>query len=146
MQPPPTPLAHATRALAVIFAAVFTLSAYWQLNDPDWLPWFTFYCASAVAALAAPWTTRGWMLAAALCVGAVLWGAVIASAGLDPITWEELTGDLSMKTLNVERHREIGGLGIVSLALAALAIAGANAPTAPRAPLPPERPPPAARS
>ncbi|MCO4769372.1 MAG: transmembrane 220 family protein [Deltaproteobacteria bacterium] len=108
------------KVAGVTVALLCGLSAAVQLNDPDWLPWFAYYCLATVAALAAPWTRRGWMAAAALTAVALVWAAVIGSAGLDPITWEELTGDLKMKTLNVERHREIGGLLLVALMLGGL--------------------------
>ena len=96
------------------------MSAYWQLNDPDWVPWFVYYVFAAVAALLVPRHERGWQMAAALCVIALLWAGFIGREGLDPITWEELTGDLSMKTLNVERWREIGGLLLVMSMLGGL--------------------------
>ena len=44
------------------------MSAYWQLNDPDWVPWFVYYVFAAVAALLVPRHERGWQMAAALCV------------------------------------------------------------------------------
>jgi hypothetical protein len=102
-------------------AALFALSAVVQLNDPDWLPWFAFYVAGGLACLAVPRGTRGWVPAVALALIALGWAAGIAAGGLEPITWEELTGDLRMKTLNVERHREIGGLGISAALLLGLA-------------------------
>ena len=101
------------RAWTWLFAALFALSALVQLNDPDWLPWFAFYVAATLVAGMAP----VWVQArrAALLIGlvALIWAVGIAAPGLEPITLHELTTDLRMKTLNVERWREIGGLAIV---------------------------------
>ena len=113
------------RLASLPVALLCGLSAYWQLNDPDWVPWFVYYMSAAVAALSVPRHERGWQMAAALCVVTLFWAGFIGREGLDPITWEDLTGDLSMKTLNVERWREIGGLLLVMSMLGGL-VAGAR--------------------
>jgi hypothetical protein len=134
------PIANrAARWLSVPFSALFALSAAVQLNDPDWLPWFVFYAAATATVLAAPRWERGWVPMCALCGITLAWAAVIGSSGLEPITWGELTGDLRMKTLNVERHREIGGLGLSLLLLSTVGLlAKAGARTSAIAPAPGE--------
>lgn len=107
---PPRPL----RVASWIACGLFSLSAVVQLNDPDWVPWFAFYVLAAVASVAAPRRAEGTLAAAALAVVALAWAGLVASRGLDPITLVELVTDLGMKTLNVERWREIGGLLLVS--------------------------------
>ncbi len=110
---------------SLLVASLCALSAFWQLNDPDWVPWSVYYVLATVAALLVSRHKRGWQMAAALCVVALIWAGFIGREGLEPITWEELTGDLSMKTLNVERWREIGGLLLVMSMLGGL-VAGAR--------------------
>jgi hypothetical protein len=92
------------------FAALFALSAAVQVNDPDWGPWFVFYVAATVVAAIAPHWRHGRLAAAMGLALSVAWGALILSYGLESITLAELFGDLRMKTLNVERWREFGGL------------------------------------
>lgn len=107
------------RRVAWVLAGLFALSAVVQLNDPDWGPWFAFYLAATAAAVLAP--RKGPGLPAVMAGVAAVWCIAILSQGLDPITWGELFGDLTMKTLNVERWREAGGLGIVAVGLGGLA-------------------------
>jgi hypothetical protein len=118
---PPLTL-RVARWLSVLFSALFGLSAALQLNDPDWAPWFVFYVVATAAVLLAPRWDRGWIPVGLLCGVSLVWAGVIGSDGLEPITWDELTGDLRMKTVNVERYREIGGLGISLLLLATVGL------------------------
>jgi hypothetical protein len=122
----PLPLRVAT----LIFAALFALSAVVQLNDPDALPWLAVYvAATGVAAVAA--RRPDWRPPAVLLAISLAWGLGIAAQGLTSITWAELFGDLRMKTLNVERWRELGGLGITATWMAVLTWAGRRAADAP---------------
>ena len=100
--------------MSVAFAGVFALSAVVQLNDPDWGPWFVFYVAATVVAAVAPRIAAGRRVAGAMLAGCVVWGLAIVGSGLDAITLGEFFGDLRMKTLNVERWRELGGLAITA--------------------------------
>jgi len=109
------------RVASWIACGLFVLSAVVQLNDPDWIPWFVFYVLAAVVSLLAPRRREGVLLAAGLALGALGWAGYIASLGLEPITAVELVTDLRMKTLNVERWREIGGLVLVGGMLGGIA-------------------------
>ena len=109
--------------LSWAFAALFALSAAVQVNDPDWVPWFVFYVLATAVAVAAPRWRHGRTAAGLALAACVVWGIVILSQGLDAITWGELFGDLRMKTLNVERWRELGGLGITAVWMAVLVVA-----------------------
>lgn len=117
----PTRPAHpAIRWASLGFAALFALSAAVQLNDPDWEPWFALYVAAAFVAGFAPRWRHGWRAAGLLLLVTLGWAALIVSSGLESITLTELFGDLRMKTLNVERWRELGGLGITGAGMAAI--------------------------
>ena len=94
-----------------------------QLNDPDWVVWFLFYVAATALTVAAPRIPQGRSLAALWLAGTLAWGALIVSYGLEPITPAEFFGDLRMKTLNVERWRELGGLVITGAWMAVLLVA-----------------------
>ena len=100
----------AIRWVSLGFALLFALSAAVQVNDPDWGPWFVFYLAATVVAAIAPRWRHGRPAAGVGLLVSIGWGALILSKGLEPITLAELLGDLRMKTLNVERWRELGGL------------------------------------
>jgi len=113
----------ALRVASAVFAALFLLSAAVQLNDPDAAPWFVLYVAATLVAAAAV-RRPDWRPAAVLLAVSAGGGVAIAAGGLDAITWAELFGDLRMKTLNVERWRELGGLGITAAWMATLTWAG----------------------
>jgi hypothetical protein len=92
---------------------VFLLGAVVQINDPDPVPWMTIYVAAAVACTWWP-SKAGGLGRAGVAVVAVVWGCAIAAAGLGPISTEELLGDLTMKTPNVEAWREMLGLFLIA--------------------------------
>jgi hypothetical protein len=105
------------------FGALFALSAALQLNDPDWAPWFLFYLGAAIISGAAPTSRRGRAAALLWLILSGVWAGAIALQGLEPITMAELFGDRLMKTLNVERWRELGGLLIATFWMAVLVVA-----------------------
>ncbi len=110
----------AIRWVSVGFALLFALSAAVQLNDPDWGPWFAFYVAATAVAAVAPRWRHGQRTASVALIVALLWCVGIAMLGVESITIAELFHDLRMKTLNVERWREMGGLTITAAWMAVL--------------------------
>jgi len=98
--------------LGAIFAIVFALFSYWQLNDPDPILWVPVYAASTYVSIQAFRNKTNSELLIILFV-------LSASAGLqiwsEMTAWEGfLTDGLSMKTINQELAREAVGVWIAS--------------------------------
>jgi hypothetical protein len=98
--------------LGAIFAIVFALFSYWQLNDPDPILWVPVYAVSTYVSIQAFRNKTNSELLIILFV-------LSASAGLqiwsEMTAWEGfLTDGLSMKTINQELAREAVGLWIAS--------------------------------
>ena len=98
--------------LGAIFAIVFALFSYWQLNDPDPILWVPVYAVSTYVSIQAFRNKTNSELLIILFV-------LSASAGLqiwsEMTAWEGfLTDGLSMKTINQELAREAVGVWIAS--------------------------------
>lgn len=108
----------------VMFAA-FALSIAVQYNDPDPVAWIALY-GSAAACCGLFWIgLRFWWAPAIVCFAALAWiGLSIPglAAAEDPIVWGDVFGQPAMKTMAVELVREIGGLAIVAIWMAVLAV------------------------
>ena len=100
---------------SVVIGVLFAISAALQLNDPDPMAWTVLYLAASTVCIVAPRDPARirWM---ALLVGGVaaVWGILIASQGLGPVTAGELVGDMEMKSANTEAWREALGLAMVA--------------------------------
>ena len=98
--------------LGAIFAIVFVLFSYWQLNDPDPILWVPIYgVATYVSIQAFRQKTNSELL--------IVLFVLSATAGLqiwsEMTAWEGfLTDGLSMKTMNQELAREAVGIWIAS--------------------------------
>ena len=98
--------------LGAIFAIVFILFTYWQLNDPDPILWVPIYgVATYVSIQAFRYKTNSELL--------IVLFVLSATAGLqiwsEMTAWEGfITDGLSMKTMNQELAREAVGLWIAS--------------------------------
>lgn len=92
---------------------VFVASAVLQWNDPDPYAWIAIYLAAALACWMPRLHPRGWMMAAAVALVAMVW-----AMRLSPILAEMRLGDLmdKMKAENprIELSREFLGLAIVA--------------------------------
>ena len=102
--------------LGAIFAIVFVLFSYWQLNDPDPILWVPIYGVATYVSIQA---FRHKINSELLIVLFVL----SATAGLqiwsEMTAWEGfLTDGLSMKTMNQELAREAVGIWITSFSFA----------------------------
>ncbi len=107
------------KVLHLCTATTFALFAYWQLNDPDWLPWVLMYASVALTAI---WSLfqrppRWW-------VGLLLFVAAAWLLSLLPafIQWlrigsPTITGSMKAESPYIEYTREFLGLGICLLAL-----------------------------
>jgi hypothetical protein len=109
------------RYLALFFALVFLLFAYWQFNDPDPVWWITVYLVSAYCAFQ---VFRGKSNLELLAVLTILYAAGAVNAWLQMSAWEGFFTEgagLTMKTVNQELARESAGLGICAVAVALFA-------------------------
>ena len=107
------------RAVHLVFAALFAISAGLQYNDPDPLGWALMYlCAAVLAVGAFRGDTRARYLGLALAAVCVVWMATLGS-GLAAFI-ERGDPSLLMATMQagdpvIEEAREFLGLAIVAL-------------------------------
>lgn len=103
------------RIANALAAAIFTLAALAQFNDPDPLVWASFYAVAATLCLS------GWRgkpqrwLCALLLVIAGLWAASLAPQVIGKVSFSALFQELAMNSQAVEAGREMGGLMLVAL-------------------------------
>ena len=102
--------------LGGLFAIVFILFSYWQLNDPDPILWVPVYATAVYTSIQAlRGKSNSELLLTLFCLsffaGLQLWMEMTAWEGF-------LTDGLSMKTHNQELAREAVGLWIASGSLA----------------------------
>ncbi len=100
----------------ILFTIIFTLFAYWQLNDPDPILWVPVYGSVVyVSAQAILGKVKRELVSVlfilSLMAGIQLWSEMTAWEGF-------MTDGLAMKTMNQELAREAVGLWICSAALA----------------------------
>ena len=109
------------RILNALFGAAYILSAAVQLNDPDPVPWIALYLSAAATCLTWQLSRCPRALPAALLVTALTWAAWIGAHTTLGVSLREALGDWGMYSEGSEQAREIGGLLVVSLWMAALA-------------------------
>ena len=102
--------------LGAIFAIVFVLFSYWQLNDPDPILWVPIYgVATYVSIQAFRHKTNSELLIVLFILSATaglqIWSEMTAWEGF-------ITDGLSMKTMNQELAREAVGIWISSFSFA----------------------------
>ena len=105
-----------------LFLLIFLLSAAVQYNDPDALRWLALYCAGAALCLAQSLgALPRWLpaLLLALCLG---WIALLLPRVVGAVSLSELFASITMRSRAVEEAREIGGLALVALWSAVLAL------------------------
>jgi hypothetical protein len=113
------------RALHLVFAGLFAISAALQYNDPDPAAWALLYLAAAALAAGA-WRGAPWVrpLAVALMAVCALWMATLApgmGAFIERGDPALLAATMQAGDPVIEEAREFLGLGIVLLyALAAV--------------------------
>jgi hypothetical protein len=111
--------------LAWVFAGLFAVCVALQWNDPDPARWMAIYGAAAVIAGVLPLArAQPWARFAAFAVAAVAaaWAGYLLSRVWGRVGLSDLSEHMMMKGGAVEEARELGGLAIVAIALAALAL------------------------
>jgi len=113
----------AWRAANVIMLLLFVASALLQLNDPDPVVWVAVYAAAAVICAV---ELRGLvrpLYPALLSLTALAWAATIAPRVLGKVPFGAMFAEFEMRDLGVEESREMYGLVLVAVWMAAVALA-----------------------
>jgi hypothetical protein len=106
-----------------LMTAAFLFSAAVQYNDPDPVRWMAIYGAAAVVCVLAILGRGRWPLAAGVGLVTLAWALTLAPAVIGKVRFGELFEAFEMKDERVEVAREMGGLLIVAVWMAVLAIA-----------------------
>lgn len=100
----------------IVFAIIFALFTYWQINDPDPILWVPIYSVAVYVAIQA---YRGQVNNELIIVLFILSGTAGLQIWSEMTAWEGfLTDGLSMKTMNQELAREAVGLWITTFSFA----------------------------
>ena len=108
----------------VVAAGLFAASVAVQINDPDPLPWMAIYGGAAIIALLACTRRVRPIFPALLSLTALGWAATIAPRVIGKVPFTEMFGAFEMKSTGIEESREMYGLLLVALWMAAVALAG----------------------
>jgi hypothetical protein len=110
------------RVVAAALALAFVVFALLQLNDPDPVGWTAIYGAAALAWGLAAAGRPPWPLAAAVGMVAAAWAATLAPGVIASGKLRDLAGTMGPGS-GAEEARELLGLVIVAVAMAALVLA-----------------------
>jgi hypothetical protein len=110
-------------AANAVMLVVFVASALLQLNDPDPFSWVAIYAAAAVMCGLEITRRLRPTYPALLALTALVWAATIAPRVLGKVPFGDMFAEFEMRDLGVEQSREMYGLVIVAVWMAALALA-----------------------
>jgi hypothetical protein len=99
----------------------FLFSVAVQLNDPDPLRWMAIYGAAAVVCGLELAGRVRWVLPVLVGATALVWAASIAPRVLGRVPFSAMFAEFEMQNAGVEESREMYGLLIVALWMAAVA-------------------------
>jgi hypothetical protein len=109
------------RALNVLMAVLFFLSAALQYNDPDPIGWICIYSAAAIVSLWAAIRRVPLQIPAVVGAVALVWALTLLPRLVGkPIIWSQVFGAIEMANTVVEEVRETGGLLIITIWMAIL--------------------------
>ena len=113
-----------------VMLLAFVFSVIVQVNDPDPLGWMAVYGAAAViCGLELKRRVRP-LFPALLAAVALSWAATIAPRVIGKVRFGEMFAEFEMKNAGVEESREMYGLLIVAVWMAAVALAAGRRRTA----------------
>ena len=103
----------------VLFALVFALFAYWNLNDPDALIWVLAYGSTAVLFIMAAFGRADRRISGVLAVALGMWMLTMAPGMVDWFNtgMPSITVEMKATAPHIEVVREFLGLLITVLAL-----------------------------
>ena len=99
--------------LNVLMTVAFLLSVLVQYNDPDAIAWMLVYGASAAVCIAFTMRRMRAVYAFGVASIALIWALFLVPSFWGSVGFGELFESFDMKTGEVERARELGGLIIV---------------------------------
>ena len=111
-------------AANAIAALMFAASVVVQVNDPDPLPWMALYGAAAIIATLECFRPARPVFPVLLSATALAWAATLAPRVIGRVPFADMFGAFEMKNVGVEESREMYGLLLVALWMAAVALAG----------------------
>jgi hypothetical protein len=106
-----------------VMLAAFAFSVVVQFNDPDPLGWALIYGAAAVACGLELRRQAPWWWPALVGGVALAWGTSLAPRVLGSIPFMEMFGAFEMKDMAIEQSREMYGLWLITIWMAAIAVA-----------------------
>lgn len=110
------------RAANLVMLLLFAGSALLQLNDPDPVAWVAVYAAAAVICAVELRGPVRPLYPALLSLTALAWAATIAPRVLGKVPFGAMFAEFEMRDLGVEESREMYGLLIVAVWMAAVAL------------------------
>ncbi len=110
--------------LHLLVAILFTLFAYWQINDPDWPIWVLMYGSVAAIGLWSFLSEPPRILVYIVLAAAAIWMLTLVP---DVINWinegmPTIAGQMKAESPHIELTREFFGLMISTVVLAVYAL------------------------
>lgn len=102
--------------------AAFVMSVIVQYNDPDPMMWVLMYGAAALACFLMIKDVLQWWIYALVGTVALIWAGFLSRYVIGQVAFFDMFEAYEMKSLAVEQAREMGGLLIIALWMAVLAI------------------------
>ena len=117
------------RILNFIMAATFIFSVAVQYNDPDPIQWMAIYGSAAVACILSLGGKPSWKFSAAVAAAAFIWACFIAPGVFSRPFPTTMVDSFHMTDVADEEARELGGLLIIALWMAVLAVSAGRKTT-----------------
>ena len=112
----------AGRAVDILLALIFSSFVAVQYNDPDPLQWMGIYGAAMIAFGYDAWRGVKWWAPLAVAAVALPWAAYLFSRVVGTPGFPSFGVGQGMISSSVEETREMGGLVIVVVTMASLAV------------------------
>ena len=110
-------------AANAVMTVMFAASVVVQYNDPDPLPWMLVYGSGAVVAGLEVVRRARVLLAAVVGLVALGWAGSIAPRVLGKVPFGDMFGAFEMKHTGIEESREMYGLLLIAVWMAAVTVA-----------------------
>jgi hypothetical protein len=114
---------HGWTMANAIMALMFAASVIVQINDPDPIAWMLVYGGAAlISGLEVARRARP-IPAAAVGLAALMWAATIPQRVVGTVPFADMFGGFEMKNQGIEESREMYGLLLIAIWMAAVAVA-----------------------
>ena len=112
--------ATAWKIADALLLLMFVFSVVVQVNDPDPFAWMAIYGAAAIACLLSLTGRLPWWFAVLVGLMALGWAATLAPRVLGNVPFLSMFEEFEMKDIHVEESREMYGLAMIAVWMAAL--------------------------